>query len=88
MANSGRAGDGDDVNTESHSVVDNIPKGPPIADYYKISTVLFADIAGFTKWSSDRPPSDVFEFLEVLYGNFDQAARTNNVMKIETIGDW
>ena len=33
-----------------------------------ISEVFFADLAGFTKWSSTRTPSDVFQLLETLYG--------------------
>ena len=68
---------------DDRSAISSIAKGPPIAEHYDTSTILFADIAGFTKWSSDRRPADVFEFLEVLYGNFDQAARANGVMKIE-----
>ena len=30
--------------------------------------VYFADLAGFTQWSSTRTPSDVFYLLEALYG--------------------
>lgn len=59
----------------------------PIADFYPETTILFADLAGFTKWSSSRSPSDVFELLETLYGAFDKAAIRRNVFKVETIGD-
>ena len=62
-------------------------KGRPIADKFDDATVLFADIAGFTKWSSSRLPQDVFELLETLYGAFDKIAQRRGVFKVETIGD-
>lgn len=37
----------------------------PIADLFPNTTVLFADLAGFTAWSSEREPSQVFTLLEV-----------------------
>jgi len=59
----------------------------PILDTYDEATVLFADIANFTKWSSGRDPRQVFELLERLYAKFDQLAVRHCVAKIETIGD-
>jgi len=35
---------------------------------------VFADIAGFTAWSSVREPALVFTLLEGLYGTFDEIA--------------
>lgn len=43
--------------------------------------------SGFTQWSADRPPVDVFLLLETLYGAFDVIAMKCGVFKIETIGD-
>ena len=63
-------------------------KGRPIADKFENVTVLFADLAGFTKWSSSREPEQVFELLETLYGAFDKIALRRQVFKVETIGDW
>jgi hypothetical protein len=60
----------------------------PICEAFEKSTVFFADIAGFTKWSSGHKPLEVFEFLETLFQYFDEAARDNGVFKVETIGDW
>jgi class 3 adenylate cyclase len=57
------------------------------ANLYPDATVLFADIAGFTKWSSSRSPIEVFELLETIYGAFDKIANRRGVFKIETIGD-
>jgi hypothetical protein len=63
-------------------------KVKPIADKFENVTVLFADLAGFTKWSSSREPEQVFELLETLYGAFDKIALRRQVFKVETIGDW
>jgi class 3 adenylate cyclase len=48
---------------------------------------MFADIAGFTAWSSEREPSQVFKLLETLYHEFDNIADCLGVFKVETIGD-
>jgi class 3 adenylate cyclase len=50
-------------------------------------TVLFADIAGFTAWSSTREPSQVFMLLETVYHEFDTIAKRRRVFKVETVGD-
>ena len=59
----------------------------PIADFFPETTVMFADIAGFTAWSSVREPSQVFTLLETVYGAFDKVAQRRGVFKVETIGD-
>ena len=48
---------------------------------------VFADIAGFTAWSSVRDPGQVFTLLEQAYGSFDAIAKQRGVFKVETIGD-
>ncbi|KAL3938715.1 MAG: hypothetical protein SGBAC_006428 [Bacillariaceae sp.] len=60
---------------------------PPIADLFPSATVAFMDIAGFTAWSSQREPSQVFILLETIYRNFDKIATKRKVFKVETIGD-
>jgi class 3 adenylate cyclase len=64
-----------------------VAKGSPIADLFPEATVFFADLSGFTKWSSDRQPVEVFGFLETLYCTFDAIATRRQVFKVETIGD-
>jgi len=64
-----------------------ILKGRPLAELFPEATIMFADIAGFTAWSSVREPAQVFILLETLYHAFDQVARRRRVFKIETIGD-
>jgi class 3 adenylate cyclase len=59
----------------------------PIADLFPHTTVFFADIAGFTAWSSEREPLYVFKLLETLYSAFDRIAARLGVFKVETVGD-
>jgi class 3 adenylate cyclase len=59
----------------------------PIADYFPHTTVMFADISGFTAWSSTREPVQVFQLLETIYGAFDDIAERRRVFKVETVGD-
>jgi len=59
----------------------------PIADLFPNATVLFADISGFTAWSSSREPSQVFILLQSVYQAFDDIAKRRKVFKVETIGD-
>ena len=75
-----QAGDSDTATALSGSA-------PAIADLYNDTTVLFADIAGFTAWSSEREPTQVFQLLESLFHEFDAEAKSMKVFKIETIGD-
>lgn len=65
----------------------NIFGGSQIADLYTQCTVMFADIAGFTAWSSTRGPEHVFILLQTIYNGFDQVAKRRKVFKVETIGD-
>jgi hypothetical protein len=65
----------------------SIRKGSPIAPLFPEATVFFANLAGFTKWSSERKPTEVFGLLETNYGAFDRIAQRQKVFKVETIGD-
>lgn len=66
---------------------DDFYKSKPMADLFTDTTVLFADIAGFTAWSSTREPTQVFILLETIYKAFDEIARNRGVFKVETVGD-
>lgn len=51
--------------SQNHQDENKITTAPrAIADVYENTTIFFADLAGFTKWSSTRQPSHVFELLE------------------------
>jgi Adenylate and Guanylate cyclase catalytic domain len=64
-----------------------IYKSKPIADLYPSATVMYADIAGFTAWSSVREPCQVFTLLETLFRQYDDIAKRRRIFKVETIGD-
>eukprot|EP00980_Cylindrotheca_fusiformis_P012652 scaffold3091_cov117-Cylindrotheca_fusiformis.AAC.4 len=59
----------------------------PMADLFPSVTVIFADLVGFTAWSSAREPHHVFILLETIYGAFDKLAYRHGVFKVETVGD-
>eukprot|EP00980_Cylindrotheca_fusiformis_P026482 scaffold16265_cov115-Cylindrotheca_fusiformis.AAC.1 len=61
--------------------------GSPLADLFPETTIVFADIAGFTAWASAREPAHVFILLETIYGAFDKHAYRHGVFKVETVGD-
>jgi len=61
----------------------------PIADLYPHSTVLFADIAGFTSWSSVRHPTQVFELLQAVYQAFDEVRSERlDLLHVAFRGSW
>ncbi|CAB9514386.1 Receptor-type guanylate cyclase gcy [Seminavis robusta] len=62
-------------------------KSAPLADLFLNTTVMFADIAGFTAWSSAKDPILVFMLLETIYSAFDKLANRYGVFKVETVGD-
>jgi hypothetical protein len=53
----------------------------PIADLFPSTTVMMADLAGFTAWSSVREPVQVFILLETVYHCFDKIAKRRRVFK-------
>jgi len=73
--------------TESATTSVSTKHSEPIAEVFPHTTVLFADIEGFTAWSSEREPTQVFELLESVYAGFDEIAKRLKVFKVETIGD-
>lgn len=80
-------GDKADGTTSKMHDIYNDMEGEPIANFFPHTTIMFADIAGFTAWSSEREPSQVFKLLESLYKSFDEVAKKLGVFKVETIGD-
>eukprot|EP00977_Amphora_coffeiformis_P010557 scaffold2482_cov166-Amphora_coffeaeformis.AAC.23 len=66
---------------------ENEKSSKPIADFFPETTILFADMVGFTAWSSVREPAQVFSLLEAVYSAFDEIAKRRGVFKVETVGD-
>ncbi len=58
-----------------------------IADGFAEVTVLFADVVGFTAFSSHTPAVELVSLLNDLFSRFDAASQRHGVEKIKTIGD-
>lgn len=68
-------------------VVKNLKNGIAPTDSYDSVTILYADIVGFTAWSSNRKPIEVVTMLSKLFTTFDHLCVKNHVYKVHTIGD-
>jgi adenylate cyclase len=58
-----------------------------IAEEYPETTVLFADIAGFTPWANQTDPDTVVGRLEDLFTRFDRVVAAFSIEKLKTVGD-
>jgi adenylate cyclase len=58
-----------------------------IADVYPETTILFADLAGFTPWARGTDPTRVVAALDELFSRFDRLVASAGMEKIKTIGD-
>ena len=61
--------------------------GQTISRNYPNATVLFTDIVGFTKMSSDMTADQTVRMLNKLTSLFDERTEREGVEKIKTIGD-
>ena len=68
-------------------VAERLKQGDSVVDRFEEVTVLFADIASFTKLSSGMIPRDIVEMLNEIFSAFDWIADRYGVEKIKTIGD-
>lgn len=67
--------------------LDNMKKGKSVTDRFSNVTLLYADIVGFTYWSSDKNPEQVVGMLSELFTHFDKTCVDHKVYKVHTIGD-
>ena len=58
-----------------------------IADAYPATTILFADVVGFTPWAQRTAPDRVVAVLDDIFSAFDQLTEESGLEKIRTIGD-
>lgn len=58
-----------------------------LIDSFDDVTILFADIAGFTKYSSSVTALEVVDMLRELFTEFDKLCKDFDVYKLYTIGD-
>jgi adenylate cyclase len=58
-----------------------------IADQFEETSVLFADLVGFTPLTAQMPPVEVVNLLNRVFSHFDSLVDKYGVEKIRTIGD-
>ena len=76
------------LNILPKSIAERLKNGESlIADDFEDSTVLFADLAGFTELSSTISATDVVMQLNRLFSLFDDLIIKYSLEKIKTIGD-
>ncbi|HLO47242.1 MAG TPA: adenylate/guanylate cyclase domain-containing protein [Kamptonema sp.] len=76
------------LNVLPKAIADRLKREPgTIADSFENVTVLFADIAGFTKLSSRISPTELVKLLNEIFSSFDFLAMQHGLEKIKTIGD-
>lgn len=69
-------------------IADRLKRGESnIAGNYPEVTVLFSDLVGFTKMSSQKSAGDLVKLLNDLFSRFDRRAEGLGLEKIKTIGD-
>ncbi|OMJ91182.1 hypothetical protein SteCoe_6354 [Stentor coeruleus] len=68
-------------------VVQNLKEQSSITDKIPQVTILYADIVGFTAWSSERLPEEIVTMLSELFTMFDKNCVNHKVYKVHTIGD-
>ena len=61
--------------------------GQAVRKEYKMVTVLFADIKGFTTIAANTPSNQLLDELDTLFLQFDSIVEQYNIEKIKTIGD-
>lgn len=54
---------------------------------YKMVTVLFSDVSGFSKLTSKDNPDKLVDDLDKFFFKFDQTVKKYNIQKIKTVGD-
>jgi guanylate cyclase len=58
-----------------------------IAEHFENTSILFADIVGFTPMSANMEPEETVQILNKIYSHFDDLADRYELEKIRTIGD-
>ena len=62
-------------------------KGNAVPRFFENISVMFIDIAGFTKYSETVSPEKLVEDIHFLFTGFDRICQKYDVEKIKTIGD-
>ncbi|MBM2816568.1 MAG: adenylate/guanylate cyclase [Ignavibacteria bacterium] len=76
------------LNVLPESIASRLKSGETtIADLFNEASVIFIDIANFTKYSSRTNPEELVKELNRIYTIFDGISTKHGVEKIKTIGD-
>ena len=71
-----------------HSIVKRLKADSGIiADRFDATTILFADIVGFTQYSEKIPPAHLVTLLNKIFSLFDELTNYYGLEKIKTMGD-
>lgn len=68
-------------------VYDRLLEGNTILDILDNITILYADICGFTSYSSSRSPEDIIVKLSNMFSAFEKLTIDMKCYKVHTIGD-
>ncbi len=69
------------------AVVEEREEERPSSLKFKMATVLFANIHGFSRLSDDMDTGALMDELDVILFHFDSIMKKYNIQKIKTIGD-
>ena len=58
-----------------------------IADHFDATSILFADVVGFTPLSERLAPAEMVDILDRLFTHFDALVERHGLEKIKTVGD-
>lgn len=76
------------LNVLPREIADSLrERGDVIADSFEEASVLFADIAGFSKISNQMAPEALVALLDEIFSHFDLLSEKYGLEKIKTIGD-
>ena len=68
-------------------VAERLVRGEEVTDNFASASVMFLDIAGFTRIASTIPPGHVVHLLESIFGVCDEIVQRYGLTKVKTIGD-
>lgn len=69
------------------SIAERLKNGEKNIADDEYGTVIFIDLVGFTKWSSERPAREVIGTVNRIFRRYDAICDTYGLEKIKTIGD-
>jgi adenylate cyclase len=76
------------TNAIPRSIATRLRRGESrIAENYPATTIVFADVVGFTPWAAITDPERVVTLLDDLFTRFDGLAAAHGIEKIKTVGD-